>query len=78
MSYRVNIVTKVTDPKDPTAVGTKEEMIKDVHDVSFVGEFMILCMADMRLRLVRAMHNILCYEIIEQPIVNPHKPKGKK
>lgn len=75
MSYRVNIVYKVTDPKDPTAVGTKEENLKDVHDVSFVGEYMVLCMADLKLRLVRHMSNILCYEIVEQPIVNPHKAK---
>ena len=77
MAYRVVITTKVTSPENPQAVGTKEEIIKDVHDVSFVGEYMVLCLVDMRTRLVRHFSNILCYEIIDQPIVNPHKTTKK-
>lgn len=56
--------------------GAEIDIIKDVNDVSFVGEYMIMCLSDMRTRLVRHLSKILYYEIIEQPVVNPHKVKG--
>lgn len=70
MAYKVNIASR-DEKKDI-------EKLIDIHSVDIYGEIMICLMTDMRTRLVRPLKDILFYEIIEQPIVNPHKKEKKK
>jgi hypothetical protein len=58
MSYIVTI----------TASGGSKEKVENVNDVSFVSEFMIMCMSDMKTRIVRRLSQIEEYKIVEQPV----------
>lgn len=62
-----------------TILDREYETIKqeDVNDVSFVGEFMILCMSDMKTRYVYPLSMMLQYKIVEQPIVKAKKEVKK-
>jgi hypothetical protein len=52
--------------------------IENVNDVSFVGEFMILCMSDLKTRLVNHLSRITEYKIVEQPVSKAKKVAKKK
>jgi len=58
MAYTVTVVTK----------DNKKTEEKDVNDVSFQGDFMILCLIDLKTRVVKNLHDIDFYKIVEQPI----------
>lgn len=56
------------------------EIIKNVNDLSFTGGFMIICLGDLKNRLVRPLDRIISYEYKEQPVINPARQnkKGKR
>ena len=43
----------------------KSEVIENVNDVSFVGEYMILCLVDLETRVVRPLKDIRAYTIVK-------------
>lgn len=41
------------------------ETIKDIHDMSFMGEIMVMCLNDMETRITRDLRKINNYKIIK-------------
>lgn len=50
----------------------------EVNDISFVGEYMILCMIDLRVRNVEPLRGMISYSLKEKPIVKQGKSKRSK
>lgn len=62
--YQIKIVN--------SADGATEE-IKDINDITFMGEVMIICLADLKTRLVRPLSKMTEYIYKEQPYINANK-----
>lgn len=56
-------------------VDNKVEKVEDVNDVTFVGEYMILCLIDLKMRVVRHLSGMKQYKIVEQPVKKVIKKK---
>lgn len=59
-------------------IGATSEKISDVNDISFSGDHMILCLTDLKTRLVRKLETMQDYKIVEQPVKRTQASLKKK
>lgn len=49
--------------------------IKNIFNLEFVGHFMVMCLDDMKTRVVRSLADLAGYELKDMPVVKQGKSK---